>query len=480
MFAPTRLFTATLFLAVSGLLQAQTEIVIGVPEAEARAVLQAFAVDELRYEELFWRSNGRIRVAKINIDALKQGGNEVQFTPFPDVDPITLLSHGVTVGQYGHITWTGERAYNRVDGLPDRQTLEDGLAAEPDMIAMGAANAEHITAEIVKEFETVNTVTLNIGSVLMDADTREFLFNPNGRNAENYLINPETGETHSTDRLESSYKWLVGKAGIEYPCEKRAIPKRGPPPGALAGADFGTTDGLMPADGPILDEGSILFEGSIPVDGMMEFGMAPSLPPGMVPAPDFIDQKTGHVTNSKHGYVFAKKSGEVGVTVPCKPPGDVLDRLANLPGKYREWSSARNYERIKPLPASARYFESIGGSIRDKSISPMIGAEEYNAVGAKIYRVNRFNRHPEYVLIYELDASRRAEPMMIDDHRNQDEIDAWQSSPEMVAYRKTDKYRLNQENIASRKAHMARAKARIDARGRSTDRRRDRRRGDNQ
>lgn len=369
---------------------AQVEIVIDVSDAQALTILQSYEADELLYADLSWESSGRIRLAKINIDALKQSDYQIQFTPFPDVKPIVMTSRGVG-GDYGY-TWTGERISNRVDGLPDRQTLKAELEADFGLGGLDASSAEFITADILQEFETVNTVTLNIGSVLMDANKREFLFDPNGRNAEHYLIDPETGQTRTIDGLEGSFKWLVEKAGIEYPCEKRAIAK---PQSVARGAAAGTLNA------------NAARESSPPVFYGFESssGVVVEMAPGG--GPEFIDRNTGHVTNSKHGYVFLTKSGERGITVPCKPPGDVLDRLADLPNPYREWSSARNYERIKPLPASARYFESVGGSIRDKSISPMLTSEEYRAVDAKTYWIKKLSRHPEYIVIYERDSSKR-------------------------------------------------------------------------
>ena len=115
-----------LFLAGTQAAMAQAEIVIDVPDSEAQTILQSYAADELAYAETSWTSNGRIRLAKIDNAALGQSGVEVQFTPFADVAPIVMMSHGID----DH-TWTGERVYNRVDGFDEHGQMADAIKNHP-------------------------------------------------------------------------------------------------------------------------------------------------------------------------------------------------------------------------------------------------------------------------------------------------------------------------------------------------------------
>ena len=201
-----------LFLAGTQAAMAQAEIVIDVPDSEAQTILQSYAADELAYAETLWTSNGRIRLAKIDNVALGQSGVEVQFTPFADVAPIVMMSHGID----DH-TWTGERVYNRIDGFDEHGQMADAIKNHPEMKKMGAT----VTDEILHRMATVNTVKLGIRQYLKDPNTGEFLLDASGPYADIYVINAQTGQLVAISGLESGYTWRLKKAGLADPCKQQ-------------------------------------------------------------------------------------------------------------------------------------------------------------------------------------------------------------------------------------------------------------------
>ena len=431
------------FIAGTQAAMAQAELVIPVTDAEAQQVLQFDEADELSHADLSWKSSGRIRVAKINLAALRLNGEYVQFTPFPDVEPIVMISHGIG-GEYGR-TWTGERYTGRIEGIPTAAEIEQEFArgitpmathlGTDQSIEVSDGMLASIKQTLNEEFGRVNKVTLSVGNILMDARTREFLLDPDLQENESFLINPKTGNKKYIKGLEASYKWLVEKAGDEYPCEKRntrtleiALEERGNMGG------FGGAAGSNQAD---------------PKTGR----------------PEFVDDKTGHVTNSLKGYVVESSHGAT-VALPCKPEGDVIDRMIAFREAHGEESDFKDYERVKELPPSADYFESVGGMIADKGSHPFQASDPAQAEknlkhnqSVRNYRISPLLRHPEYVLIYELDKDRYHEMRTFDVHSYDPE-----NLPE---FEPTDLDRKHERLRKENEAHVEAAKARRDARNKS-------------
>jgi len=335
-----------LFLAGTQVAMAQVEIVIDVPEAEAQAILQSYAPDELRYADTSWDSNGRIRLAKINSEALKQSGVEIQFTPFADVDPIVMMSNGIE----GH-TWTGERVYNRIDGFDEHGQMAEAIKNHPEIKKMGVAD------QILARISNLNRVQLGINRHLIDADTGEHLLDPTSPDADTLVMNAKTGSLQSIHSLERKYKGYVERAGIDYPCEK---------PGAASNSRRDQAPGQAGKDAS--------FSGFSTANDAQ---ISPPIVPGVILI---------------HGHSQLQ--------LPCNPAGHVLDRIAALPENARKHSMAHNYRRASPLPADVRHVETAGGSIVDKSNEP------FSKATGHVYTVTPLIRHPEYVVIHERDRSR--------------------------------------------------------------------------
>lgn len=411
------------FLSIAGVppAMAQTELVIPVTDAEAATIIQEYRRDELQYEEINWRSNGRVRLVKLNIEALKTPGDEVQFTPFADVAPIVMTSNGLGGKQGNH--WTGERYYNRVDTLPSPAEVEAELSKLDEVtgtqhdgspVTVTGSTLEFIREDIRREFEQANRVELSLGSTLMDTRTGEYLLDPGSPHAEDFVINAYHGRVQSVTSLELKYKGYVEKAGLEYPCEKRPIPQNFGAPDANSAGGFG--------------------------GGVIENQTGPQK------RVELIDMGTGHVTNAKDGYRFDEKHN---FAVPCKPARHVLDRIARLPVTAKKHSTTDQYRRAERLPPSARYIETVGGVISDKSTEPFAQDETVRHFRIEPLTVNR-----DYHLVYEIDRSRDVQPP-IDLHDYG--LDGAKWSKTEAAKRQA---RLQQEKAA----HMSAAKATRNAR----------------
>jgi len=355
-------FISTALLLCTGITQAQTvpysEIVIGVPDAEARAALERNGADELRYEEAKWHSNGRIRIARIDTNVLRNSTSEVTFTPFADVPPIVLQSLGMG-GNYGN-TWTGTRIYNRIDGYDQNGQLAEAIENE-------AGLNRQAKDQILKTIAQVNTVKLKLRPHLLDPNTDELVLDQAADHSDEYVIHAQSGELQSILSFELSYKSYVERTGIAYPCDQQ---------------------GSSPAFVNSRDQ-------------------APELPNQAtdkarenVAAFEAVQQTKGpKQTGVGNGYLFTHGK-HARLQVPCKPSGHVLDRIALIPANAREYSTAHNYRRARPLPADVRSFDSVGGSITDEP-SGLFG--EFSG---RVYTIKPLNHNPQYVMIYEWDNSK--------------------------------------------------------------------------
>jgi hypothetical protein len=355
-------FISTALLLCTGITQAQTvpysEIVIGVPDAEARAALERNGADELRYEEAKWHSNGRIRIARIDTNVLRNSTAEVTFTPFADVPPIVLQSLGMG-GNYGN-TWTGTRIYNRIDGYDQNGQLAEAIENE-------AGLNRQAKDQILKTIAQVNTVKLKLRPHLLDPNTDELVLDQAADHSDEYVIHAQSGELQSILSFEMSYKSYVERTGIAYPCDQQ---------------------GSSPAFVNSRDQ-------------------APDLPNQAtdkarenVAAFEAVQQTKGpKQTGAGNGYLFTHGK-HARLQVPCKPSGHVLDRIAVIPANAREYSTAHNYRRARPLPADVRSFDSVGGSITDEPSGP------FGEFSGRVYTIKPLNHNPQYVMIYEWDNSK--------------------------------------------------------------------------
>ena len=349
-----------LFLAGTQAAMAQVEIVIYVPDGEAQTILQSYAADELAYAETSWNSSGRIRLARINSAALKQAGVEVQFTPFADVDPIVMVSHGIEDG-----TWTGERVYNRIDGFDEHGLIEREIRNHPQM--------KGVADDIMKRFAEMNIAKLGVHQRSMDPDSREYLLDPNSRYGRGHVINAQTNELKRIEDFERAYRRLQKASGIAEQCEQQShkqpmLPPaqgeviEGEQPAAEDLAGFGTPDNWTAVD---------------PGNGEPSFTAPPR--------------------------------------APCKPSGHVLDRVAALPESTQKdpgLKDAHQYRRAKPLPINVLSDDFVSGSITDKSIQPFTDSGNPET---HTYGITSLMRHPEYVLINERDKSRHIPLVFADD-----------------------------------------------------------------
>ena len=355
-------FVSTALLLCTGITQAQTvpysEVVIDVPDAEARAALERNGADELRYEEAKWHSNGRIRIARIDTNALRNSTAEITFTPFADVPPIVLQSLGMG-GDYGN-TWTGTRIYNRIDGYDQNGQLAEAIENE-------AGLNRQAKDQILKTISQVDTVKLKLRPHLLDPNTDELVLDQAADHSDEYVIHAQSGQLQSILSFEISYKSYVERTGIAYPCDQQ---------------------GSSPAFANSRDQ-------------------APDLPHQAtdkvrenVAAFEAVQQTKGpNQTGAGNGYLFTHGK-HARLQVPCKPSGHVLDRIAAIPANAREYSTAHNYRRARPLPADVRSFDSVSGSITDEPSGP------FGEFSGRVYTIKPLNHNPQYVMIYEWDNSK--------------------------------------------------------------------------
>ena len=380
------------------------ELVVPVDPTEARQVIESDPAAELRFEELSWLSNGRIRVAKIDGDVLALVGERVQFTAFDDAEPIIVISQGVD----GH-EWRASRINGRVE--PDAYGgLEAAAQANPEV------NPSMIEQALGELHTRQNEVSWRVGTSLQDPISGDYLLR--AEDLDTFVINPRTGEYQTIKDLESSTRGLAEKDGIVAPCapEVKAMQQR---------REQAARSGLPAPTPPPL----------------------PGAVPGSVPSAT----KAGRAPD---GAVFSRAEPP-----GCADLGDAFEVAKNLSAESsRQWPY-HEFQRGKPVPANAVTNYSVSGSISSDGAGPLT---KQKAPNARHYSIRSMPNNPAYVVIFE--ASRRWPAVIVDDNRSQAEIDAWQSSPEMVAYRKTEDYRASKENADSLAAHMAAARARIAAR----------------
>lgn len=256
-----------------------------------------------------------------------------------------------------------------------------------------------------------NEVTWRVGTALQDPISGEYLLR--NEDLDKFVINPRTGEYRTIDSPERSARWLAEKDGLIAPC-----------PAEVKAAQY---------------------RREAAVRSGLPKPMPPPLPSGAVPS-----AKVGAAASASFSTV--EPAG-------CEDLGDLSELVAALsPERAAQWRHGE-FKRGKPVPPNAVTSYSAGGSIATDGTGPFNKAAPTNA---HQYVIKMLADNPAYVVIYE--PSRRWPSIPIDDLRSQAERDAWERSPERVAYRKTEDYRLKKENSDSLTAHMAKAQARISAR----------------
>lgn len=128
---------------------AAEELIVYVSPEGSQEVIER---NEMQYEEYKWHSfPNRIRIAKINIDLLKEPGKVITITPFDDVPAIFFTSKGIHGSK-----WEGERIQERVPEEPLKE----------------AAEGHQIVFETLRRM--FNVAELNIGQVFKDPQTGEY------------------------------------------------------------------------------------------------------------------------------------------------------------------------------------------------------------------------------------------------------------------------------------------------------------------
>lgn len=135
------------------------ELVIDIPEAEANRLVEKDPVYGLIYARYSWLAQGRIRIAKLDSNVLALVGQLVQFTPFPDAEPIILLSHGIQ-----DTTWRASRLEEQLESA-DAQDIAIFAQDAPDL---DIAEAGRLLDEYVAMH---NEVTLKILAIDQDPNT---------------------------------------------------------------------------------------------------------------------------------------------------------------------------------------------------------------------------------------------------------------------------------------------------------------------
>lgn len=256
-----------------------------------------------------------------------------------------------------------------------------------------------------------NEVTWRVGTALQDPISGEYLLR--NEDLDKFVINPRTGEYRNIDSPERSARWLAEKDGLIAPC-----------PAEVKAAQY---------------------RREAAVRSGLPKPMPPPLPSGAVP--------------SAKGGAPASASFSTVEPAGCEDLGDLSELVAALSQERAAQWRHGEFKRGKPVPPNAVTSYSAGGSIATDGTGPFNKAAPTNA---HQYVIKMLADNPAYVVIYE--PLRRWPSIPIDDLRSQAERDAWERSPERVAYRKTEDYRLEKKNSASLAAHMAKAQARISAR----------------
>ena len=303
----------------------------------------------------------------------------------------------------GH-KWRASRIKGRFD--PDAHGgVEGAILENPEA---DPAMVKQAVEQLVAEH---NEVTWRVGTALQDAVSGEYLLR--NEDLDKFVINPRTGEYQNIYSAERSARWLAEQDGLITPC---------------------------PADVKAAQ-----YRREAAVRSGLPKPMPPPLPSGAVP--------------SAKGGAPASASFSTVESAGCEDLGDLSVLVAALsPERAAQWHHGE-FKQGKPVPPDAVTSYLANGSISTHGIGPL---SQKQATNGHIYTIQGMPNNPAYVIIYE--ASRRWPAVMTDDYRTPAEIDDWKKSPEMVAYRKTDAYRLKKENSDSFAAHMGKAQARIDAR----------------
>ena len=256
-----------------------------------------------------------------------------------------------------------------------------------------------------------NEVTWRVGTALQDPISGEYLLR--NEDLDKFVINPRTGEYRNIDSPERSARWLAEKDGLIAPC-----------PAEVKAAQYRR-------------------------EAAVRSGLPKPMPP---PLP------SGAVPSAKGG---APASAFFSTVEPagCEDLGDLSELVAALsPERTAQWRHGE-FKRGKPVPPNAVTSYSAGGSIATDGTGPFNKAAPTNA---HQYVIKMLADNPAYVVIYE--PSRRWPSIPIDDLRSQAERDAWERSPERVAYRKTEDYRRQKENDDSYRDHLLAWEVRYRAR----------------
>lgn len=256
-----------------------------------------------------------------------------------------------------------------------------------------------------------NEVTWRVGTALQDPISGEYLLR--NEDLDKFVINPRTGEYRNIDSPERSARWLAEKDGLIAPC-----------PAEVKAAQY---------------------RREAAVRSGLPKPMPPPLPSGAVP--------------SAKGGAPASASFSTVEPAGCEDLGDLSELVAALsPERAAQWRHGE-FKRGKPVPPNAVTSYSAGGSIATDGTGPFNKAAPTNA---HQYVIKMLADNPAYVVIYE--PLRRWPSIPIDDLRSQAERDAWERSPERVAYRKTEDYRRQKENDDSYRDHLLAWEVRYRAR----------------
>jgi len=388
------------------------EIVIPISEKEANAALRRNQYTELNYEDRVFASSGRIRIAKLNSDALLSTNTPVTFTPFADVEPIVLVSQGLG-GEYGH-TWTGARVSNRVDEDP---ALLEAIEKHPE-------TPKGVMPQIHRMLYGTNTVELKLQSYLVSPGNNDYLLSPDL--AEHYLINPNTGWTHPIESVEQSYSREAKRLNIADPCKDLREHTRK--------ADEWASK--APERDRMMEE--------------LKNRPLPELPP-QANRPVNPDQK-----DSRFGFYSAGEAAPeitgARLATECEASGNLVERIAALRENNKVLNSYRDDKFFSPLPSDAQTVFSASGSIADDAYRNQQQRGPDQKQGGRYYTISPLSKNPQYVIIYESDPTRRAHPKM--DMMGED-VEAWKAS---------DAGKRNAKIGRAQRLHMDKAKARIAAR----------------
>jgi len=309
--------STALLLIASGLLQAAptTEIVIAVSDAEARTVLEKSPLDWRRYEEYSWHSNGRIRIVRIDSDALHEATGKITFTPFAGVPPIQINAGKIDTSE---TIWSG----SRVNSLMSQALVDEQLATSAQLTDY------HIRDRMRSAVRAKTHVELKLYRFYVDPGTGDFLLHPG--NTHFFTINPKTGETFHKSAPDDCVRQ-------EVPLEKPAFSGDA---GAVFGAS-GTDSGTHPrfsADATNTDivnwmHCNATAETGDPLAGVITYMGFPAVPP----LPDNVQRIYG-----VNGSISDDNSGRLGSGGRTY----TIKRLMHSPGYVMiyEWDRSRNYK----------------------------------------------------------------------------------------------------------------------------------------